>query len=104
MTDYEYNAQVERERAEYHRRRSAEWPAYKMLCDGLAGLGRDIQEQNAQLYNAISGQKHTRKQSSVKPVPYEKVSFSDYMKAIEEYRKANAEFDKKLIKRNGFEW
>lgn len=103
MTDYEYNAQIERDRASYHKRRSEESPAYKAVCDGLTGLYKASAEQNKLLILAVNSQSYTvtKEETQMATPPF---LIPGYFDALCEFAEAEKKFDAKLIKKNGFEW
>jgi len=104
MTDYEYNAQIEKEREEYHKKRSEESYAYKAVYDGFKNLELAIQEQNKKLCAAICGQEYVQKENTERSEPQGQYTFEEYLEAIKEYGEDEALFDAKLIKKSGFEW
>ena len=102
MTDYEYNAQIERDRASYHKRRSEESSAYKAVCDGLIGLYKASAEQNKRLISAVNSQSYTQKEETQTATP--PFIIPGYFDALREFAEAEKNFDAKLIKKSGFEW
>ena len=98
MDDYEYNAQVEKERAEYHKKRSEESPAYKAACEAVADLAYEKQIQMAQVCSAISGGGYTKVEKPKPSILPQDVSFDEYNKALKEYLLADIEFDKKKLR------
>lgn len=104
MTDWEYNAQVEKSRAEYHKKRAEESPAYKAVYDSFMELYVEAQENGGMLCAAIQGSDYTEEKKMVRHSSIKEISFIQYLEAMIEYGKAEEEFDKKLIKKNGFEW
>lgn len=104
MTDYEYNARIERKRAAYLARRAAESPAFKAVCEGFASLEAEMREQGRQFVAALTGQEYVLEERPQKAEEERPYTFLEYIAAIKEYGDVNAEFDNKLIKRSGFEW
>ena len=104
MDDYEHNALIETERAEYHRKRAEESLAYKAVCEAVADLAYEKQVQMAQVCSAISGGGYTKVEKPKPSIIPQDVPFDEYYKALKEYLMADIEFDKKLIKKSGFEW
>lgn len=103
MTDYEHNAQVEIERAEYHRKRSEESRAYKAVCNGLIGLYKASAEQNKRLISAVNSQSYTITKEEMQMATPTFLT-PGYFDALREFAEAEKKFDAKLIKKNGFEW
>ena len=104
MNDYEYNAQIERERAAYHKKRSEESPAYKVVYDGMMGLYKASTEQSEQLFAAISGRSVTTSEEKGKRNILDPFSIPGYSEALQEFSETERMFNEKLIKKNGFEW
>ena len=104
MTDWEYNVQVEKSRAEYHKKLSEESPAYKAACDSFTELYVEEQENSRMLCAAMQGSDYTEGKKMVRHSPIKGISFIQYLEAMIEYGKAEEEFNNKLIKKNGFEW
>ena len=104
MNDYEYNEAIEIQRVEYHRKRAEESPAYKAVCEAVADLAYEKQIQMAQVCSAISGGNYAKVEKPKPSILPQDVSFDEYNKALKEYLLADIEFDKKKIKKSGFEW